>query len=188
MIAFTNILKKIFGLLRSYIFILSVSKFKLDGFRIGSGFSVSNIKAIKIGREVNIGKDAVINCHEDDGETHLSIGNNIYIGRGLQLNAYKDVVIESNVVMADRVYISDATHNSEKLNVPIINQGTSYLAPVLIKEGSWIGINCVILPGVTIGKNAIIAANSVVTKEVPDYAIVSGVPAKIIKIEDNIDN
>ena len=183
MINFIIIVKKIFGILRSYIFITSLGKFKLDGFRIGSGFSVSNIKAIKIGQKVHIGKDSVINCFEDDGDIHLCLGSNVYIGRGLQLNAYKNVMIESNVVMADRVYISDATHNSEDLRIPIINQGTSFQAPVLIKEGSWIGINCVILPGVTIGKNAIVAANSVVTKDVPDFSVVSGVPANVIKID-----
>ena len=50
-----------------------------------------------------------------------------------------------------------------------------------IGEGSWLGINCVVLPGVRIGKNAIVAANSVVSKDVEDYSIVGGVPAKLIK-------
>ena len=53
--------------------------------------------------------------------------------------------------------------------------------PVLIKEGAFIGINSVIMPGVTIGKHAVIGANSVVTKDVPPFAVVGGVPAKIIK-------
>ena len=68
-----------------------------------------------------------------------------------------------------------------KKNIPIIDQGTGFSGAVHIKTGSWIGIGACILPGVVIGKHAIVAANSVVTKDVPDFTVVGGVPAKIIK-------
>ena len=64
--------------------------------------------------------------------------------------------------------------------MPIINQGTSFESKVIIEEGSWIGVNACILPGVRIGKNSVVAANSVVTKDVSDNEVVGGVPAKVL--------
>lgn len=84
-------------------------------------------------------------------------------------------------MIADRVYISDADHNFKELDIPIIHQGDYFKGSIRLKEGCWIGIGAVILPGVTIGKNAIVGANSVIRKDVPDYAVVSGNPATIIK-------
>tara|TARA_Y100000816_G_C25894583_1_gene466697 strand:+ start:111 stop:653 length:543 start_codon:yes stop_codon:yes gene_type:complete len=178
---FLNTYRKLKTLIRSYFLILFLGKYKLNGFRIGSNFKLINLNGIKIGKGVNIGSDCIINCYENDKKIHLNIGDNVSIGRDFQLNAYNDVSIESNVVIADRVYISDATHNKEDSFLPIINQGTSFVSQVTIKEGAWIGINVCILPGVSIGKNSVIAANSVVTKDVLDNEIVGGIPAKAIK-------
>ena len=96
------------------------------------------------------------------------------------MNAYQSVKIGDEVLIADRVYISDSTHNSKDLEKSIISQGTSFKAAVVIENGAWIGINACILPGVNIGENAIIGANSVVVKDVEKNSIVSGVPAKKI--------
>ena len=93
---------------------------------------------------------------------------------------YKSVIIEDDVVMADRVYISDASHNSQNDQAPIINQGTDFYGNIHIKQGCWIGIGACIMPGVTIGRNAIVGANAVVANDVPDYSKVGGVPAKIL--------
>ena len=173
--------RKLKALVRSYFLILLLGKYKLNGFRIGPNFKLVNLSGIKIGESVNIGRDCIINCYKNDNKIHLKIGNNVSIGRDFQLNAYKNVSIESNVVIADRVYISDATHNIEDSFLPITNQGTNFESPVIIKEGSWIGINVCILPGVIVGKNSVIAANAVVTKDVLDYEIVGGIPAKALK-------
>ena len=178
---FINSYRKLKTLIRSYFLFLLLGKYKLNGFRIGSNFKIINLKSIKIGKGVNIGSNCIINCYENDRKTHLKIGDNVSIGRDFQLNAYKDVSIGSNVVIADRVYISDATHNKEDIFSPIINQGTSFVSQVAIKDGAWIGINACILPGVSIGRNSVIAANSVVTKDVLDNEIVGGIPAKKIK-------
>tara|TARA_Y100000768_G_scaffold155427_1_gene116058 strand:+ start:77 stop:619 length:543 start_codon:yes stop_codon:yes gene_type:complete len=175
-----NTYRKLKTLIRSYFLILFLGKLKLKGFRIGPNFKLINLAGIKIGNDVNIGRGCIINCYENDNNVHLNIGNNVSIGRDLQLNAYKNVTIENNVVIADRVYISDATHNIKDNFLPIINQGTSFESKVIIEEGSWIGINACILPGVRIGKNSVVAANSVVTKDVSDNEVVGGVPAKVL--------
>ncbi|KAF0220663.1 MAG: hypothetical protein FD174_987 [Geobacteraceae bacterium] len=138
---------------------------------------------IRIGSKVTICEHAWLNAKDDrgDGKPTLSIGDGTYIGRFVHINAWQQVAIEENVLLADRVFISDADHNYENIEVPIRLQGDLFKGPVRLKEGCWLGIGVVVLPGVTIGKNAVVAANSVVTKDVPDYVVAAGIPAKIIK-------
>lgn len=138
---------------------------------------------IRVADNVVISAHAWLNANDEqgDGKVTMSIGSGTYIGRFAQINAWRDVVIENNVLIADRVFISDADHVYEDTSTPIILQGDIFKGRVLLREGCWIGIGVVILPGVTVGKNAIVASNSVVTKDVPDYSVVAGIPAKIIK-------
>jgi len=138
---------------------------------------------ISIGNNVFISENGWLNANRENSSANpsLSIGDNTYIGRMCQINAWMDVDIGKNVLIADRVFISDADHQFKDKAKPIIEQGDKFIGSIKICDGSWLGIGCVILPGVIIGKNAIVAANSVVTKNVPDHSIASGVPAKIIK-------
>lgn len=119
-------------------------------------------------------------------EQTLMIGRNSTIGHYAHIIAKEKVVIEKKVLIADKVFISDCTHNYEDINRPVIQQGISIVKPVCIGEGSWIGEN-VCICGVNIGKHCVIGANSVVTRDIPDYSIAAGVPAKIIK-KYNFDN
>ena len=153
--------------------------FFLNGFRIYNVCVINNPDQIKIGKNVNISSGSKINCQSSKRKYALKIGNFCKIGRDVQINAYKNVVIKSNVLIADRVHISDASHNYKK-NKPILNQGSKFFGPVIIESGAWIGVNAVILPNVKIGKNSVIAANCVVNKDVPDNSIAVGVPAKIL--------
>jgi acetyltransferase-like isoleucine patch superfamily enzyme len=114
----------------------------------------------------------------------IKIGNNVSIGGNLIIGCVDSVVIEDDVLIADRVFISDHIHDYENVKIPIINQKLKSKGGVLIKRGSFIGVNSVIMPGVIVGKNSVIGASSVVTKSVPDYSIVAGIPAKIIKKYD----
>ncbi len=138
---------------------------------------------IVIGDGVKIREHAWLNVNgeRDDGRATLVIGDGTYIGRFVHINAGQDVTIEPDVLISDRVYISDADHRHSDINVPIISQGLAVGGRVFLCSGSWIGIGAVIFPGVRIGRNAIVAANAVVTRDVPDYAVVGGVPAKVIK-------
>ena len=137
---------------------------------------------IQIGDNVSIFEHCWLNCIESGNEPSLFIGNGCSIGRFAHINAYKEVIICDNVLFGERVHISDATHNYENTNIPIMEQGARFFGKVEIKEGAWIGSGAVILPGVTIGKNAIIAANAVVTKDVPAHYVARGVPAKMFPI------
>lgn len=137
-----------------------------------------------IDNDAYICEHAWLNAKDDrgDGKPTLRIGRGSYIGRFAHINAWQSVVIEDNVLLADRVFISDADHNYENVDIPVRLQGDLFKGPVRLKEGCWLGIGAVILPGVTIGRNAVVAANSVVTTSVLDYAVVGGIPAKVIKL------
>lgn len=141
---------------------------------------------VSVGNQVQLCEHAWINAYDDrgDGKKTLTIGDGTYVGRFAHINAWRSVTIEKNVLIADRVFISDCEHNHSSLEIPILHQGASFKGPVLLKEGCWLGIGVVILPGVTVGRNAIVAANAVVTRDVPDRTVVAGAPAKVIKTLD----
>lgn len=151
--------------------------------RLGRGAKLNGAQLVRVGNEVTIGEQAWLNAKDDrgDGLSTLSIGDGTYIGRLVHINAWQSVTIGCNVLIADRVFISDADHNFADTKIPIRLQGDSFRGAVLLQDGCWIGIGAVILPGVTIGRNAIVAANAVVTKDVPACSVVGGIPAKIIK-------
>ena len=174
-------INKLLTIVRSLYFCFKIrGNLYLNGLRIGKGSNLIQPNRMRVGPNVTIGERSIINFYKENSIPSLYIGKNTKIGRDFQLNAYQSVKIGDEVLIADRVYISDSTHNSNDLNKSIISQGTSFKAAVVIENGAWIGINACILPGVNIGKNAIIGANSVVVKDVDKNSIVSGVPAKKI--------
>lgn len=112
---------------------------------------------------------------------HLSIGKNVFINFDCTFLTLGGITIEDNVLIAPKVSLLSEGH-------PVaINQRQSLVpGSIHIKKNAWIGANATILPGVTIGENAIVAAGAVVSKNVPDNTIVGGIPAKFIKtINDN---
>ncbi|WP_343616097.1 acyltransferase [Flavobacterium sp.] len=110
----------------------------------------------------------------------LIIGDGSCIGNFNHIYATNSIIIGKDVLTADRVYISDNLHSYEDITLPIINQPIKQISAVSIGDGSWLGENvCVI--GAKIGKNCVVGANSVVTKDIPDYSVVVGAPARIIK-------
>lgn len=115
------------------------------------------------------------------GLKNITVSEGCFIGSGCKIIAYdKPVIIGSNVLMASGTTIITRNHNFEDRDELIKNQGYSN-AKIIIEDDVWLGFNSLILPGVTIGKGAVVAANSVVTKDVPPYYVVGGVPAKFIK-------
>lgn len=91
------------------------------------------------------------------------------------------ITIEDDVLMGIGIHIYTTDHEFLDPTQPIIAQGDRPAAPVLVKTGSWIGANVILLPGVTIGRNCVIGAGSVVTKSIPDFSVAVGSPAKVIR-------
>lgn len=91
------------------------------------------------------------------------------------------IIIEDDVLVGSGVHIYVENHRFSDKNKLIIDQGHEQAQAVVLKRGCWIGANAVILPGVTIGENAVVGAGSVVTKSIPNLTVVAGCPAKIIK-------
>ncbi|MEI6522760.1 MAG: acyltransferase [Bacteroidota bacterium] len=140
-----------------------------------------------------IGKNSEIRPYVNIvGGKNVEIGKNVIVPGGTTIsclpgNYLSKVIIEDNVLLAPNVSIYGSTHLYNNINIPIKNQGYKH-GTATLKEGCWIGINSVILPGVTIGKNSVVGANSVVNKDVPDFVIVAGSPAKIVKYLSDHDN
>lgn len=111
---------------------------------------------------------------------NLEVGSNVTIQPMTYIEASGGVKIGPDTSIAHGVSIMSETHNTSDKEIPFKNQGMTY-KPVVIGEDVWIGAKVTIVAGVTIGNKAIIGANSVVTKDVPDYAVVVGSPARIIK-------
>lgn len=110
----------------------------------------------------------------------LTIGDYCYFGHGCQINAFQKVEIGNSVLISDNVFISDADHAYKNILTPIKDQEI-VTSPVFVGDGTWIGRNAVILPGVKIGQNCVVGANAVVNKNIPDFCVVAGVPAVPIK-------
>ena len=98
------------------------------------------------------------------------------------------VMIGKDVMMASEVIILTANHTFDRLDIPMRLQGARDVKPVRIGDDVWIGMRSIILPGVQIGRGAVIGAGAVVTKDVPEYAVVGGNPAKVIKFRNENKN
>ena len=105
---------------------------------------------------------------------NVKIGKNVTVMNGALMMSAGGITIEDNVLIAANVQLISNNHDPYDRYVITCK-------PILIKEGAWVGAGATILPGVTVGKHAIIGANSVVSKDIPDYAVAVGCPAKVIK-------
>ena len=127
-----------------------------------------------------LGKQSVIEsfCCINNAVGDVTIGDHTRIG--IHSTIIGPVCIGSHVHLAQGITVTALNHRYDDKKRRIDEQGVS-TQPVVISDDVWIGANAVILPGVTIGRHAVVAAGAVVTKDVPDYCMVGGVPAKIIK-------
>ncbi len=110
----------------------------------------------------------------------FSLGKRSFIGRNTYIGVFKPISIGTCVLIGAYSYIISANHNYETRDIPIIDQGFVG-APITIEDDVWIGTHVVILPGITIGQGAIVAAHSLVNKDIPPYEIWGGIPAKFLK-------
>lgn len=112
----------------------------------------------------------------------MKIGKGSEIGERCRISITNSLEIGDKVLLSPNVYITDCDHEYRNIDIPVIDQGIVQKGQkVLIGDGSYIGINSVIVGNVKIGKHCVIGANSVVTKDVPDYCVAVGSPARVIK-------
>lgn len=145
-------------------------------------------KYISVGNDTTIGKNVILTAWDKYGTDFFSpqiiIGDSCSIGDEANITAINSIYIGNNVLTGREILITDNSHGeSEKMlsNIPPAKRSLYSKGPVIIDDNVWIGDKASILPGVHIGAGCIIAANAVVTKDIPPYCVVAGVPAKIIK-------
>lgn len=127
---------------------------------------------------VHVGENVNMEPHVSFNHA-LQIGDNSGIGEHSEI--YGDVRIGNDVMMGTNCIIYSRNHKFDRVDIPMWKQGFSEVKPVIIDDDVWIGGRVTILPGVHVGKGVVIGAGSVVTKDIPEYAIVAGNPAKIIR-------
>ncbi|MDP1688507.1 MAG: acyltransferase [bacterium] len=151
---------------------------------------VINSRYIALGNNVVIKENARIQVDHSqhlkfgNHKPKLKIGNNVTIGKGSTISAVSNIEIEDDAGMAGYCFIADNSHGYQKIDIPIKYQELTNIKPIKIKNGAWLGWGVVVMPGVTIGRNSVIGANSVVNSDVPDYSVAVGAPAKIVKRYD----
>lgn len=157
---------------------------------IRDGAEVVCEEAISIGNNTLIKEDStlMVPYYNFNGNPRIIIGDNCDIGKRIFISAVNRVEIEDEVIIASNVHITDHNHEYKKIGIPIRRQGVdSFENEVKIGFGTWIGNNVVVVGNVKIGRGCVIGANSLVNSDIPDYCVVAGQPAKIIKYL-NINN
>lgn len=132
---------------------------------------------LNVGKNINIEKGAMIT-------STMEIGDNSGVGINAQI--YGKVILGENVMMGSECMIYTANHNFNRVDIPMNRQGFSEEKPVVVGNDVWIGGRVTILPGVHIGNGVVIGAGAVVTKDIPDFAVVGGNPAKVIRYREGI--
>ena len=123
----------------------------------------------------NIGENSMVQAPLSGAALdRLKIGNNVFINSNCLAMARGGITIEDDVMLAANVQLLSNNHDEYDRQVLLCK-------PIHIKKGAWIGAGASILPGVTIGEYAIVGAGAIVTKDVGDYEVAVGVPAKIVK-------
>jgi len=149
----------------------------VPGYKIG--YAVRRFLAGFIFEEC--GNNIIIKQHAYFGKgTGIKIGDNSQIGEKSFIGAYTK--IGKDVIMAPEVLIWSFAHSFDRTDIPINQQGNTDINPVTIGDDVWIGQRVIVMPGIKIGSHAIIGAGSIVTKNIPEWAIVAGIPAKIIRM------
>jgi acetyltransferase-like isoleucine patch superfamily enzyme len=158
-------------------------------FHFTSKVSRQRATRITLGNSVILSEHAWLNVATGDptGEPTIVIDDNCVIAVGSIISAKNQIHLERDVNIAQQVLIMDHNHAYEALEIPILKQGITKGGRIRIGEGSWIGHGAAILCSrgdLTIGRHCVVSANSVVTRSIPDYSVVFGIPAMIIRQYD----
>ncbi len=138
---------------------------------------------IVIGNEVMLARQVVLGCKNGD----IRVGDGVGIGAYSIVHAIgsSGVTVGNNAVIGAYTYLVGGSHyHYERTDIPIAQQGLDLKGGIRIGDNVWLGARVTVLDGVTVGRDAIVGAGAVVTKDVPDYAIVAGVPARVVGHRD----
>jgi acetyltransferase-like isoleucine patch superfamily enzyme len=138
---------------------------------IGEGTTIGPLSTLSAGMPAQM---------HDDGDPIITIGDRCTLGKGIGIVAHERVVFGDDVWTGHFVYVTDQNHGYEDVTMPI---GTQLWKndPVEIGSGSWLGHGAVILPGTRLGRHVVVAAGAVVSGDVPDFSVVAGVPAHVVR-------
>ncbi len=142
-------------------------------------FEIGRGATLRLGRWCWIGHGTKIRVHEGEAE----IGAKSVLGQECTISAFQSVSIGRECVIADRVMLIDFDHGVVEVERPIRLQGI-YKRDVRVGSNCWIGYGARILRGVSVGDNSLVGTNTVVTKDVPDNAVVAGAPARTLRMRD----
>jgi acetyltransferase-like isoleucine patch superfamily enzyme len=153
--------------------------------RLGNGVRIASLATLRGNSEqdtgISIGDRSTV--HESviiaANRGRVEIGRRSWIGPFCLIYGNGNVTIGDNVLIAAHTSINTVSHHFERCDIPINDQGL-YCDPVTIEDDVWLGMNAVILQGVKIGRGAIVGAGAVVTRDVPPWSIVMGVPARVV--------
>ncbi len=172
------------------------------GIILGKGIVLRHPKKVTLGNRVAIddyvlidasgaGEDGIFldddviisrNCVIQGKIGGVSIGKKTDLGCNTILSSSGGISIGNSVLIAGNCYIGGGRYITDRLDIPMMEQGVFTRGTITIQDDVWLGASAVVLDGVKIGKGCIVGAGAVVTKDLPDYAIAAGVPAKIIKM------
>ena len=159
---------------------------------VGSNFMVTHRECIKFGHKMGI-SDNVELCvtynkdilkQKNISKPSLCFGDYVWIGRDCHFGCSYNIHIGNYVTFGPFCHISDRNHGYKDVYTPISLQPENAKKPVIIDDETWIGFGSQIMAGVHIGRHCVIGAGSIVTKDIPDYCVVVGNPARIVKRYD----
>lgn len=161
-----------------------------NGLTIGDNCQINSLSkgGIEFGHNVSLGSGTIIECTgviRELGES-LVIGNRVGFAQNCFIEVRGSITIGDDCIFGPGVSLAAENHNFNDLKTPIRLQGATRKG-INIGSDCWIGTKASILDGVTIGKGCVIAAGAVVNKNIPDYSVVGGIPAKIIKLRGDIE-
>ncbi len=171
-------------------YVLLIARWLWLKLRWGGRLQTDGLCFVCPGVKLEIGRDATVSlgrwswlghgCKVRAHEGEVSIGAKSVLGQECTISAYQHVSIGRECIIADRVMMIDFDHGTAEVERPIREQGI-YKRNVEVGHNVWIGYGACVLRGVKVGDNAVIGTSAVVTRDVPENAVVAGIPARVIR-------